>query len=230
MEKLFGESLCNLLLEWGMFKHVQVIQERYCHISVWWPEREQLDMSSPGDEGVPDPSPTARSSTVYLLPHQNLSATTAHYKMQGKKKTPLEDYYVSAKLSLTKFDGKTHKLLNLELLVKIRLKMYRCEQSGTNDQGHTAAVERSAVPVSSWLGRGRRSRTPIWACWRDILRNYMCCVQRNKTTEHREGIKTEHRANEKSHTHIHTCQLLHGLPLPKLLEVAIFLNELHFLG
>lgn len=58
----------------------------------------------------------------------------------------------------------------------------------------------------------------------------MCCVQRNKTTEHREGIKTEHRANEKSHTHIHTCQLLHGLPLPKLLEVAIFLNELHFLG
>lgn len=87
MEKLFGESLCNLLLEWGMFKHVQVIQERYCHISVWWPEHEQLDMSSPGDEGVPDPSPTARSSTVYLLPHQNLSATTAHYKMQGKKDT-----------------------------------------------------------------------------------------------------------------------------------------------
>lgn len=103
-------------------------------------------MSSPGDEGVPDPSPTARSSTVCLLPHQNLSATTAHYKMQ-KKKTPLEDYYVSAKLSLTKFDGKTQKLLNLELLVEIRLKMYRCEQSGTNDQGHTAAVEISSTCI-----------------------------------------------------------------------------------
>lgn len=69
-----------------------------------------------------------------------------------RKKTPLEDNYVSAKLSLTKFYGKTQKLLNLELLVEIRLKMYRCEQTCTIDQGHTAAVERSAVPVSSWLG------------------------------------------------------------------------------
>lgn len=98
---------------------------------------------------------------LFIYSHIKTCQQQQHIIKCREKKTPLEDYYVSAKLSLTKFDGKTHKLLNLELLVKIRLKMYRCEQSGTNDQGHTAAVERSAVPVSSWLGRGRRSRTPI---------------------------------------------------------------------
>lgn len=114
-----------------------------------------------GRRGGPRSKPDSSFINCLFTPTSKPVSNNSTLYNAGKKKTPLEDYYVSAKLSLTKFDGKTHKLLNLELLVKIRLKMYRCEQSGTNDQGHTAAVERSAVPVSSWLGRGRRSRTPI---------------------------------------------------------------------
>lgn len=134
-------------------------------LTIWRNSLERVCVIYYWNEGCSSMFKLFRKDTViFLFDGQSTSSWTCHHRetrgSQIQARQLVHQLFVYSHIK-TKFDGKTHKLLNLELLVEIRLKMYRCEQSGTNDQGHTAAVERSAVPVSSWLGRGRRSRTPI---------------------------------------------------------------------